>query len=193
MFENIIEDLDIYCFRRRWSKWLIILVPFIFITTWPGICYRYQHWVVTKVKIPVVKQVLIILGYFWKLVIVITTNITISEHAKIGKGLFIAHVGNIVISHKTKIGNYCSLHQGVTIGDAGIGDDNGSPSIGDNVYISTGAVIVGKISIGNNVAIGANAVVLKSVPDTVSLGGVPAKVISYKGSFGMIHYRKKST
>lgn len=36
-------------------------------------------------------------------------------------------------------------------------------------------------------AIGANAVVTKDVPDNVVVGGIPAKVISMKGSFDFIN------
>lgn len=41
----------------------------------------------------------------------------------------------------------------------------GAPVIGNNVYIGSGAKIIGKVTIGNNVRIGANAVVYKNVPD----------------------------
>ena len=185
----IISDLDHYTYRKGWPKWAFVIVPFLYITTWPVICYRYQNWVHRKVKIPVIRQLLIILGLFCKLIVVGVTGVTISEKTSIGKGLFISHVGAIVVGNGSVIGEYCSLHQGVTIGGAGIGDDYGKPKIGNNVFIGVGAVIAGKILIGDNVAIGANAVVIKDVPSNVTVGGVPSKVISDKGSFGMIHYR----
>lgn len=46
-----------------------------------------------------------------------------------------------------------------------------------------GAKIFGKIKIGDNVAIGANAVVNKDFPDGVTIAGVPAKVVSNKGTW----------
>ena len=49
--------------------------------------------------------------------------------------------------------------------------------MGNDVYISAGARIIGKITIGNNVIIGTNAVVNKDVPDNCIVAGVPAKVI----------------
>ena len=63
----------------------------------------------------------------------------------------------------------------------------GSPIIGDNVYIATGAKIIGAIKIGNNVAIGANCVVTKDIPDNAVVVGVPGKVISYEGSKGYVN------
>lgn len=59
---------------------------------------------------------------------------------------------------------------------------SGAPRLGDNVYIGPGAKIFGPIEIGDNVAIGANAVVNKSFPDSVTIAGVPAKIISYHDS-----------
>lgn len=55
----------------------------------------------------------------------------------------------------------------------------GTPVIGDNVKIGTGAKIIGGVTVGNNVFIGANAVVVKDVPDNCVVGGVPAKIIKY--------------
>jgi len=48
------------------------------------------------------------------------------------------------------------------------------------VYIGLGAKLFGNISIGNNVAIGANAVVNSYIPDNVTVGRIPAKIISSK-------------
>lgn len=94
-----------------------------------------------------------------------------------GPGLCIVHYGTIVVSNKAKIGKNCRIHPSTSIGDY-----NGAPTIGDNVYIGPGAKIFGNIRIGNNVAIGANAVVNTDIPDNVTAGGIPAKVISDKSS-----------
>ena len=40
----------------------------------------------------------------------------------------------------------------------------GVPVIGDNVFIGSGAKVLGNIKVGNNVHIGANAVVVTSTP-----------------------------
>lgn len=50
-------------------------------------------------------------------------------------------------------------------------------SLEKNVYIGTGAKVLGPITIGDNVTIGANAVVIKDVPANNTVAGIPAKVI----------------
>ena len=96
-------------------------------------------------------------------------------------GLSLGHIGPIIINDYAKIGKNCRIHVGVNIG-ATPNNPNDAPIIGDNVYIGPGAKIYGKIRIGNNVAIGANSVVNKDIPDNVTVAGVPAKIVSYKGN-----------
>lgn len=100
----------------------------------------------------------------------------------IGKGLSIAHFGTIVINGATKIGENCRLHVDVNIGtQAGYTDR--APVLGNNIYIGPGAKIFGDINIADGIAIGANAVVNKSFNEcNISIGGVPAKKISNKGT-----------
>jgi serine O-acetyltransferase len=92
-------------------------------------------------------------------------------------GLCIVHYGTIVVSPEARIGKNCRIHPSTSIGYF-----NGAPVIGNNVYIGPGAKLFGQITIGDNVSIGANAVVNRDVPDNVTIGGVPAKIISYKSS-----------
>lgn len=98
------------------------------------------------------------------------------------EGLAIVHYGTIVISPKAVIGRNCRLHVCTNIG-ADAKNGSAAPRIGDNVYIGPGAKLFGNIVIGDNTIIGANAVVNKSFPNgNCTIGGVPAKVISDKGS-----------
>lgn len=90
----------------------------------------------------------------------------------IGEGLFIQHGFSTIIAAKS-IGKDCYINQQVTIGYEG----RENPVIGDNVRICCGAKVIGGVTVGNNVIIGANAVVVKDVPDNVTVGGVPARII----------------
>lgn len=102
-----------------------------------------------------------------------------------GPGLSIAHAGTIVVNGHARIGANCRLHVCVNIGTRA-GTRGEAPTIGDNCYIGPGAKVFGPIVLGPNVAIGANAVVHRSFPEgNVSLGGVPARVISAKTSAGL--------
>lgn len=94
-----------------------------------------------------------------------------------GPGLCIVHHGTIVVSPKAEVGENCRIHPCTSIGDY-----NGAPHIGNNIYIGPGAKIFGNIQIGNNVAVGANAVVNSNVPDDVTVGGIPARILSKKSS-----------
>lgn len=109
-------------------------------------------------------------------------GIEIPYKTSIGKGLYIGHFGGIVVNAQAKLGMNVNLSHGVTIGSNNRGKHQGTPTIGNNVFIAPGAKIIGNIIIGNNAAIGANAVVLEDVPDNVSVAGVPAKIISHKGA-----------
>lgn len=96
-------------------------------------------------------------------------------------GLKLFHSGSIIIHHQARIGEWCGLLQGVTVGQGILPDD--VPTVGNNVIILSGAKLFGKIDIGDDVMIGANAVVNKSFPDGhCRIAGVPARVISNEGN-----------
>jgi serine O-acetyltransferase len=114
-------------------------------------------------------------------------GISISRDTKIGTGFYIGHFGGIVVNTDVVIGDNCNISQGVTLGQVNRGPNAGCPVIGNNVFIGPGAKVIGRIHIGNHVAIGANAVVVADVPDNVAVGGIPARVISEKGSEGYVN------
>lgn len=76
-------------------------------------------------------------------------------------GMVISH-GHSVEINASRIGKNFHCFQNVTIGttNSPIG-----PTIGDNVFVGAGAVVLGNIKIGNNVKIGANAIVTQDLPD----------------------------
>ena len=103
-----------------------------------------------------------------------------------GPGLSIAHYGTIVVNGAARIGSNCRIHTGVNIG-TNAGTSSAAPVLGDNCYIGPGAKLFGAITIGDSTVIGANAVVNRDFPEGgVTLGGVPAKVISAKSSDGLL-------
>ena len=104
------------------------------------------------------------------------TGIEIHPGATIGKRLFIDHGTGVVIGETAIVGNDVTLFHGVTLGGTGKEKGKRHPTIGNNVFIGSGAKILGNIVIGNNVKIGANAVILKNVPSNVTIV-VPGKIV----------------
>lgn len=91
----------------------------------------------------------------------------------IGPGFVARHAHGTIIT-AARIGSNLTVHHQVTIGwEYGTEEP---PSLGDDVFIGTGAKVLGAISIGDRARIGANAVVLTDVPADCTAVGVPARV-----------------
>ena len=106
------------------------------------------------------------------------TNIQIPSHTKIGRGFYIGHSGGLVINPNAVLGNNINIANGVTIGQENRGKRKGVPTIGNDVWIGTNAVIVGNIKIGNDVLIAPLSYVNFDVPDHSIVIGNPARIIS---------------
>lgn len=108
-----------------------------------------------------------------------------------GKGLLIQHLQNIVISAETKVGDYCCLFHGVTLGIAiGKNDRGKCPVLGNGVTICTGVGIFGDVEIADGITIAADAIVTKSFNEqNVIIGGIPAKIISKEVGWSMLEFK----
>lgn len=105
------------------------------------------------------------------------TGIEIHPGAKIGKNVFIDHGIGVIIGQQAIIGNNVTIYQDVTLGGTGKEIGKRHPTIEDNVFIGSGAKVLGNITIGKNAKIGANAVVLKNVKPNTTVVGIPAKEV----------------
>ena len=110
------------------------------------------------------------------------SQIQIPASTKIGKGFYIGHSGRIIINPKAVLGKNINIATGVTIGQENRGKRKGVPTIGDNCWIGTNAVIVGNIKIGNDVLIAPLSFVNFDVPDHSIVIGNPAKIIHKEGA-----------
>jgi serine O-acetyltransferase len=111
----------------------------------------------------------------------ILTGVDIHPGAMIGSGLFIDHATGVVIGETAEIGDDVTLYHGVTLGGSGADTGKRHPTVGDRVIIGAGAKVLGAIKIGDDSRIGANAVVVKPVPSSSVVVGVPGQVISRAG------------
>ena len=91
------------------------------------------------------------------------TGIEIHPGASIGKNFFIDHGMGVVIGETAIIGDNCLVYQGVTLGGTGKEQGKRHPTIGNNVTLGAGAILLGNITIGDNSNVGAGSVDRKSV------------------------------
>lgn len=184
LISYIISDINRYKVEDNKSTLKVVLTsPGLWVT----INCRLRRYFIYSFKMPIFKQLINFILTITSFILKFMTCIELSPQTEIGRGLYMPHLGYIIINSNTKIGDNCTILQGVTIGN-NANNNQAVPEIGSNVYIGAGAVIMGKIKIGNNVAIGANSVVNKNVEDNLTVAGVPAKIISTNGSVNLIKY-----
>lgn len=110
------------------------------------------------------------------------TGIEIHPGATIGKGFFCDHGAGVVIGETTVIGNNVTIYQNVTLGGTGRERNKRHPTIGDNVMIGAGSVLLGPIIVGENAQVGAmSLVVMRDIPAYCTVGGVPAIILRRNG------------
>src|SRR5258706_2499038 len=111
---------------------------------------------------------------------------------RIGDSTFVGHGCRFSVARAVRIGSHCLLASGVQIQD-----HDGHPidatrrrrnepppahevkavTIGDDVWIGSGAMILKGVSIGDRAIVGARAVVTKDVPADAIVAGNPARIV----------------
>jgi serine O-acetyltransferase len=105
------------------------------------------------------------------------TQIEIHPGAKLGKRLFIDHGSGVVIGETAEVGNDVLMYQGVVLGGTSLKKEKRHPTIGNDVVIGTGAVVLGAITVGDGAKIGSGSVVIKSVPPGATVVGIPGRIV----------------
>ncbi len=111
----------------------------------------------------------------------ILTGVEIHPGAELGPGLFIDHATGVVIGETAEVGEDVTIFHGVTLGGTGRETGKRHPTVGDRVTIGAGAKVLGPIKVGDDSQIGANAVVVKEVPSSAVVIGVPGQIVSRRG------------
>jgi len=105
------------------------------------------------------------------------TGIEIHPGAKIGRRFFIDHGAGVVIGETAEIGEDVLIYQGVVLGGTSLKKGKRHPTLGNNVVIGAGAVVLGAIHVGDGARIGSGSVVVKSVPPGATVVGILGRVV----------------
>ncbi len=145
------------------------------VLTYPGFharqFHRLAHWLHRK-GVPVIPR---LISHISRML----TGIEIHPGAVIGEGLFIDHGMGVVIGETAVIGDDCHLLQGVTLGGTSTKRVKRHPTLGNNVTVGAGAILLGAITVGDHARIGAGSVVVSNVPPYATVVGVPGHIIAY--------------
>jgi serine O-acetyltransferase len=132
------------------------------------VVYRLAH-ALHRARVPVLPRALCLVNR-------VLFALVLPASARVGRGVLFGYQGlGIVVHAEAVIGDRVVVATGVTIG--GTGRKQGVPVIEDDVYIGSGAKLLGPIRIGRGARIGANAVVLCDVPAGAVAVGIPARVL----------------
>lgn len=104
------------------------------------------------------------------------TGVEIHPGAKLGRRVFIDHGMGVVIGETAEVGDDVLMYQGVVLGGTTLQKTKRHPTIGNNVVIGSGAIVLGPITVGDNARIGAGSVVVRPVPTGATVVGVPARL-----------------
>ena len=97
--------------------------------------------------------------------------------ARVGRRLTIDHGVGVVIGGTAIIGDDCLIYQGVTLGMTGKHGGKRHPTVGSNVMLGAGSIVLGDISVGDGALVGAGSVVVHDVPANTTVVGNPARVV----------------
>jgi len=152
-------------------------INFLEVLLYPGIHAALIHKVshaLWSARVPFIPRLISQLGRF-------LTGIEIHPGARIGRRFFIDHGMGIVIGETTEIGDDVMMYHGVTLGGHGWWSDKKGakrhPTIGNNVTLGVGCMVLGPAKIGDNSKIGAGAIVIHDVPPNSVVVGPMGKYV----------------
>ncbi len=150
-------------------------IEFLFYAGFWAISLHRLTNLIWRLKIPLLPRIISQLTRF-------LTGVEIHPGAKIGKGFFIDHGMGVVVGETTEIGENCVLFHNVTLGGTGKHKKKRHPTLGNSVFVGTGATILGPVTIGSNVKIGSNTfIIMHNAPDNCTVVGSPGKIVMLEG------------
>lgn len=143
---------------------------------YPGFHARQYHRVAHRLyrwRVPLLPRLLSNISRFW-------TGIEIHPGARLAEGVFIDHGMGVVIGETAIVGENTLIYQGVTLGGTSQLKKKRHPTLGKNVVVGVGAMVIGDITIGDGSKIGAGSVVINSVPPHATVIGIPGRVVAVR-------------
>lgn len=138
------------------------------------VVYRIGNWAHTR-RSPLARMLWWALYYTLALPVAWMSGVSINPRTPIGPGFVIHNFANVVIDAES-IGDNLTINQGVSVGpDWTL---RGRPRLGDNVFLGSGAKVLGNIQLGRNVVVAANCLVARTVSDNSLIAGVPGVVVA---------------
>jgi len=111
------------------------------------------------------------------------TGIEIHPGARIGRRFFIDHGSGVVIGETAEVGDNVLMYQGTGLVGTSLKKEKRHPTIGNNVVIGAGAIVIGAITVGDGARIGAGSVVIKPVPPGATVVGIPGRIVEDHHNF----------
>lgn len=101
-----------------------------------------------------------------------STGVTMDRTTLAGRDLVLQSGGTISIHPRARLGDRVILMPNVTLGAT---PDEGVPTIGNDVVVGAGAVVIGRVIVGDGARIAARSLVISDVPPHHFAMGVPAR------------------
>jgi serine O-acetyltransferase len=172
VWQQVAEDIGSTHFNRRFTSIrslrglarLLALADVILNTRFLAVLMFRGKRTLQRRRVPILPSVL-------DRACVLFFNVNLGNYTDIGGGLYLPH-GNVVVDGMVSIGRNCVIAPWVTIGTNG---SVAGPHIGDDVFIGTGAKVLGAIHVGDRARIG--AIVIDNVLPDTTVVGIPARPV----------------
>jgi serine O-acetyltransferase len=146
MFPAFRQDL-----ARRFPAprtWRICLTAFFEMSVWAVGIFRFGKRV-QGIRFWLPRKVLLAVYFLLYKISEALSGIRISIYSEIGPGLVVHNFGGVLIHGR--LGRNCTIVQGAQLLSRSDGKDSGWPTLGDDVYVGSGAKVLGNVHVGNNV------------------------------------------
>jgi len=167
MFKRVREDIQTVFAKDPAARSLLEVI-----FCYPGLQAIWLH----RIALFLWKHKLLFIARFISLFNRWLTGIEIHPGAKIGRRFFIDHGMGVVIGETAEIGDDVLMYQGVVLGGTTLEKKKRHPTLGNNVVVGAGAIVLGAITIGDGARIAAGSVVVHDVPSGATVVGVPGRI-----------------